>query len=269
MDEIWKDSFTYPEYLMVSSLGRIKRKPYEYLKINRSKLGKEFLHNTIVRECILKSTQQRTCYTTVTTTVNGKKIRISVHKEVALTFLGEPESNSFVVDHIDRDRANNIVSNLRWVSRAENSDNSDYVRGLGKCSTRFTGKIEAYDITTNELVAELSGNIDMKSKGFDYRLVSAVLMGKRRSHKGCYFIKTDTGVTVAEKQVDSFSKNNFVPIDFIDETGILVFTINSYDELIDKGFIPLNVSNVLIGKAKTHKGYTIKLHNLGEQHDSI
>lgn len=264
MDEVWKDSFTYPEYFSVSSFGRIKRKPYQYLKLNYSKLGKEFLHNTVVKEIILKPTVNRTGYLIVKTSIEGKIISFSIHKEVAYTFLGQPPSDGYVVDHLDKNRANNFVVNLRWVSREGNTQNTEYTRLRGKASARFSGKVEAYSLKTGELVAELYGNLDMKIKGFDYRLVSAVLKGKRNSHNGCYFVKTAEGVTVLETQIEAFSKTTFKPIDFLDEHGNIVFTVQQYDELLEKGFIPLNVSNVLTGKAKTHKGYFIKLHNEGE-----
>lgn len=50
----------------------------------------------------------------------GKKTRI--HILVAGAFIENPE-NKKEVDHIDRDRKNNNVTNLRWVSCAENSQN--------------------------------------------------------------------------------------------------------------------------------------------------
>lgn len=46
----------------------------------------------------------------------------TVHKLVAQTFIGNAESKPFV-DHIDNDRLNNNVSNLRWVTYSENNQN--------------------------------------------------------------------------------------------------------------------------------------------------
>lgn len=43
-----------------------------------------------------------------------------VHRIVAFAFLGSPSSEKHVVDHIDRNRANNRVENLRWLSPLEN-----------------------------------------------------------------------------------------------------------------------------------------------------
>lgn len=44
----------------------------------------------------------------------------AVHRVVATGFLGEPPSETHVVDHIDTNRRNNRPQNLRWVTRMEN-----------------------------------------------------------------------------------------------------------------------------------------------------
>lgn len=43
-----------------------------------------------------------------------------VHRVVAIAFLGPPPSEEYVVDHINRDKTNNRVENLRWITRLEN-----------------------------------------------------------------------------------------------------------------------------------------------------
>lgn len=45
---------------------------------------------------------------------------VVVHKIVATAFYGEQPSPAHVVDHIDTNRRNNRVENLRWVTRLEN-----------------------------------------------------------------------------------------------------------------------------------------------------
>lgn len=57
---------------------------------------------------------------------NGGYCRITitkhVHRLVAQAFLGPPADESKAwVDHIDGNRANNVVSNLRWVTPSENA----------------------------------------------------------------------------------------------------------------------------------------------------
>jgi hypothetical protein len=43
-----------------------------------------------------------------------------VHRIVAVAFLGPPPSKQHVVDHIDRDRTNNCIENLRWITNLDN-----------------------------------------------------------------------------------------------------------------------------------------------------
>lgn len=56
---------------------------------------------------------------------NGGYCRITiskhVHRLVAEAFLDKPDNERCWVDHIDGDRANNDVSNLRWVTPSENA----------------------------------------------------------------------------------------------------------------------------------------------------
>jgi len=46
-----------------------------------------------------------------------------VHRLVALAFIPNPE-NRIEIDHIDRNTANNVVSNLRWSTREEQNYNT-------------------------------------------------------------------------------------------------------------------------------------------------
>lgn len=57
-----------------------------------------------------------------------------VHRLIAETFL-ENQENKPQVDHIDHDKSNNDVSNLRWVTHTENQYNKKINRAIGlrKC----------------------------------------------------------------------------------------------------------------------------------------
>ena len=45
-----------------------------------------------------------------------------LHRLIALTYISNPENKPFI-DHIDRDRTNNSINNLRWVTSFENNQN--------------------------------------------------------------------------------------------------------------------------------------------------
>ena len=56
-----------------------------------------------------------------------------VHRLIAETFLPNPENKPYI-DHIDRNRANNDVSNLRWVTVKENAYNQkNNIPGIRRC----------------------------------------------------------------------------------------------------------------------------------------
>ena len=64
-----------------------------------------------------------------------------VHIIVATAFLGARDSKVYVVDHIDTNRCNNRVENLRWFTRLENALNNEITRSK---IIFICGSIEAF-----------------------------------------------------------------------------------------------------------------------------
>ena len=53
---------------------------------------------------------------------NWKRKKFCIHRLLAIYYIPNPENKEFV-DHIDRNRENNNLDNLRWVNRTENNNN--------------------------------------------------------------------------------------------------------------------------------------------------
>lgn len=100
--------------------------------------------------------------------------RQRVHRIVAKIFLSNP-SNYTIVDHIDGNKKNNTAWNLRWVNRSENANNPNTKKG--------EKRVFQYSLSGN-LIKAFNSLSSVKEEGFDYRLVSAVCLGKRKTHGG-------------------------------------------------------------------------------------
>jgi hypothetical protein len=62
-------------------------------------------------------------YSEVTLSKDGEPKTLKIHRLVALHYIPNPD-NKPQVDHEDRDRSNNDISNLSWVTQSENCQNT-------------------------------------------------------------------------------------------------------------------------------------------------
>lgn len=76
-----------------------------------------------------------------------------VHIIVATAFLGAHDSKDYVVDHIDTNRCNNRVENLRWFTKLENALNNEITRNK---IIYICGSIEAFIENPNILRERLN-----------------------------------------------------------------------------------------------------------------
>ena len=71
----------------------------------------------------------------------GKKKKYQVHRLIAFAYLGlDIENPKKVIDHINRDKLDNQVSNLRIVSQQENTFNRN-VKGYYKRGNKYVARI--------------------------------------------------------------------------------------------------------------------------------
>ena len=114
MIEEWRDIKDYQGLYSVSNFGEVKS----------HRTGK-----------ILKPATNHKGYLIVQLSVLGCKVNYRIHRLVAETFISNPE-NLPEVDHINMDRQDNIVTNLRWVSGSTNTRNRNVCR---EATSQFNG----------------------------------------------------------------------------------------------------------------------------------
>lgn len=87
----------------------------------------------VKRRKFLKPWYDKDKYTKYTLCKNGKVKTFFLHRLLGLTFIPNP-NNKPCIDHIDRNRQNNNLDNLRWATIQENALNH---RVKGKIKQRF------------------------------------------------------------------------------------------------------------------------------------
>lgn len=144
------------------------------------------------REKRIKKLKQRVDkygYFVVQLSKNGKEIHKSVHRLVADAFIPNPE-NKPQVNHIDGDKQNNKVSNLEWVTNAENILHS--FKNLGRKGTNL-GKLGkenpmskiVLQIKDGKIIAEFYGTHEaQRITNIPSQSISACCLGKLKTTGG-------------------------------------------------------------------------------------
>ena len=110
MEEIWKDIAGYENLYQVSNLGNVKT-------VKQNKILKQHISVHGYLRCRMRK--------------NNKTKKFVVHRLVAKAFIPNPE-NKPCVDHIDTNKQNNNVKNLRWVTYSENMKNPITIKAMNK-----------------------------------------------------------------------------------------------------------------------------------------
>ena len=108
--EEWRDVVGWEDYYMVSSCGRVMSKS----KAVRCGNGERVLSPQIKKIKIRKNG-----YCEIGLTNQSDRKFALVHRLVAEAFIPNPQ-NKPTIDHVDRNRQNNNVENLRWSTMSEN-----------------------------------------------------------------------------------------------------------------------------------------------------
>lgn len=94
-------------------------------------------------ERILKPAIGKHGYKCVSLYQNGKPKTYTIHRLLGIQFL-ENINNYPIIDHIDRNRLNNNLSNLRWVNYSLSSENKECKGCIVKDITKYKDKEYIY-----------------------------------------------------------------------------------------------------------------------------
>ena len=170
--EEWKQYEPFPCY-WVSDLGRVKRM-YKNGIENYLNLGAD------------KTTGYIYIYISLARKPKPKRVR--VHNMVASCFIHNPE-DKLCVDHINGNKLDNRVSNLRWATSSENQRNITQLQTNNK--SRCTG-VES-----------------KKYKGLHWKWCSRITVNKERIHLG-FFDNYDDAVK-ARREAEQTYFGDFCP----------------------------------------------------------
>lgn len=85
---------------------------------------------SVKRKIIMKQQQDKDNYFRIKLSKNNKKQFPHIHRLLAIQFIPNP-NNYPLVDHIDKNKQNNKLNNLRWIDYSGNSRNIERKTKLG------------------------------------------------------------------------------------------------------------------------------------------
>lgn len=156
-NEIWKEFENY----YVSSLGRIRHKE----------------KNNLLKPSI-------TCgYYKVRLSNNGLVKDYMIHQLVYQIFKGNYDKSKYVIDHIDGNKLNNDINNLRLLTNSENANAALY-----ETKTNTSAKKVAQYTKDGEFIKEFaSARLAAKELNLDSSTISKVCRGQNKTHGGFIF----------------------------------------------------------------------------------
>lgn len=194
--EEWRDVVGYEGYYMVSSFGRV---------VSLARSIRFFRSQKIKPPHLMSDVSNIDRYNKVTLKVDGTKKSIEVHRLVATAFLDNPY-NYRCIDHIDGDKTNNHIDNLRFCTALQNQNNpitrKKQRTTLITKSSKFA-PIKVVGIKDDNSIVIYETMCEAVKDGHNQSMISECCNGYRKHHHGMRWMRYSD----YEAQV-SMSKNS-------------------------------------------------------------
>ncbi len=221
--EEWRDIEGYENHYKVSNYGKIKN-----VKKNR-----------LLKPVIVSN------YYTVQLYLNKTRTRYKIHQLVANNFIPNPK-NKEIIDHIDNNKINNKVNNLRWFTQSENI--SSYNNNFKK---KMIKPILQYNLNM-ELIKEWTNIIDIIDEyNYTQSMLRSCLNGKTKTAYG-YIWKYKNEV---KKEIILEEGEEFKNIGVIDDRDYSNYDVSNY------GRVKSKKHNIILKYNKSGPYYTIMLYD--------
>lgn len=180
--EEWRQVEGFPRY-EVSNLGRVRS------NTSSKNQGR-----------ILKQGTARGGYKCVTLMTGdswgagGQRITKRVHRLVAEAFLGEPKEGQTQIDHLDTKTDNNVVTNIRYCTPKENSNNplsvQHRIEAIPKIIEKTSKNVLVYNLDYQLLSAFTSTADAARRLNLSQGNISSCCMGSLPTYKNLIFTFT-------------------------------------------------------------------------------
>ncbi len=178
--EEWRDVIGFEGMYMIPSYGRCVSLDRVYSDKNNT--SKHIIQRLVSFSMVANNYLQYRLWK------NNKQYNMLVHRIVADAFIPNP-NNYTEVDHIDTNRTNNVVSNLRWCTKSMNQLNpishkrmSEVKKGKYFGTTKPVVRINPKD--PSDIKFYNSASDTHRMDGFNHTKVCAVCRGERFLHGG-------------------------------------------------------------------------------------
>ena len=177
--EIWKGVVGYEGLYQVSNLGRV-------IILSKNIVLKDGRIRKLPPRMLVANTKNKDGYCVSILTKNNKTKYLLTHRLVAKAFLPNPY-NFPIVEHLDCDKNNNTIFNLRWCTQKTNMNNPITIQNCKKVIKKRNNpniSTKIVQLLNNKVVNIYPSMREAQRAGFNQGRIWLVCKNKAKTHAG-------------------------------------------------------------------------------------